>query len=236
MVKANSPPDTKPLPIAVVDDEPDILNLLELHLKKAGFPVATFPDATSFYRFLENCTPRLIILDLMLPDVDGVDVCRYLKSESRFATIPIIMLTARQEESDRVLGLELGADDYVTKPFSPRELVARVRAILRRQEQPPTKPVTTIAGVLTLDPHRHEVTVGGEKVNLTTTEFRILKILAEKPGWVFTREQLLNELWGNEKAVLDRTIDVHIRNLRAKLGKAGDLIRSIRGVGYKLEA
>ncbi len=226
--------DVKHQLIAVVDDEPDLLELLSLHLTKAGFRVEVFPDATSFYRFIEKQTPNLIILDLMLPDVDGIDVCRFLKQENRFASIPIIMLTARTEEADRVLGLELGADDYVPKPFSPRELVARVRAVLRRQDLRAEDKTISIDGV-TIDQQRHQVTVEGKMVTLTTTEFRILTILAQRPGWVFTRNQILEALWGYDKPVLDRTVDVHIRNLRAKLGKAGELIKNVRGVGYKIE-
>ncbi len=221
--------------IAVVDDEPDILELVAMHLQKAGFAVATLPDANQLYRLLEHKTPSLIILDLMLPDVDGIDVCRLLRQNPRWSAIPIIMLTARTEETDRVLGLEIGADDYITKPFSPRELVARVRTVLRRQERQAEAEIVTIGGVITIDPKRHEVTVAGKKINVSTTEFRILLILAQRPGWVFTRNQILNELWGEEKAVLDRTIDVHIRNLRLKLGKAGSLIVNVRGVGYKIQ-
>ncbi|MEO0071714.1 MAG: response regulator transcription factor [candidate division WOR-3 bacterium] len=221
--------------IAIVDDEPDICELLSLHLTKAGFRVETFLNGASFYQFLERQVPHLIILDLMLPDVDGLDICRFLKQNPQFAGIPIIMLTARSEEADRVSGLELGADDYVTKPFSPREVVARVRTVLRRHQTPVTEQPITIGGILTIDPQRHEVRVAGEKIALTTTEFRILSILARRPNWVFTRNQILNELWGDQKWVIDRTIDVHISKLRAKLGKAGRLLQNVRGVGYKIE-
>jgi len=236
MAGVNPSPELNQRLIAIIDDEPDILELVSLYLNRAGFRTETFIDARGFYKFLEKNQPDLIILDLMLPDVDGIDVCRLLKSEPKFAPIPIIMLTARGEEADRVLGLELGADDYVVKPFSPRELVARVKSILRRQQNRATDRKITIADILTIEPARHEVYVEGSKVNLTTTEFRILLTLAQKPGWVFTRSQLLDELWGEEKAVFDRTIDVHIKHLRTKLGKAGRLIVNIRGVGYKIEA
>jgi DNA-binding response OmpR family regulator len=223
--------------IAVVDDEPDILELLSVHLKKNRFRVREFPDAGSFYRFLHSEVPELLILDLMLPDADGFEVCKYLRKTDKLAAIPIIMLTARVGETDKVLGLELGADDYVTKPFSPSELVARVKAVLRRRE--PRKEGAErieIEGVLSLDLLRHEVSVRGEKVELTSTEFRILQMLASKKGWVFSRDKILDYLWGNEKTVVDRTVDVHIKHLREKLGSAAKLIKNIRGVGYKLEA
>ncbi len=223
--------------IAVLDDEPDILELLSVHLKKNRFRVREFPDAESFYRFLHSEIPDLIVLDLMLPDADGFEVCKYLRKTDKLASVPIIMLTARVGETDKILGLELGADDYVTKPFSPSELVARVKAVLRRRE-PPKEDAERIdiEGILSLDLQRHEVSVKGRKVDLTSTEFRILQLLASKKGWVFSREKILDYLWGNEKTVVDRTVDVHIKHLREKLGTAAKLIKNIRGVGYKLEA
>jgi DNA-binding response OmpR family regulator len=220
--------------IAVVDDEPDILELVSLHLSKAGFTVRTFPDAGRFQKSLASSLPDLVILDLMLPDADGLDVCRDLKKENRTSHIPVMMLTARGEEIDRVLGLEIGADDYVTKPFSPKELVARVKAVLRRSEQRRTGDVIELPHGVIVDRNRFEVTVAGRKTDLTTTEFKILSILAERRGWVFSRDEILSRLWGYEKAVIDRTVDVHITNLRKKLGKAGRLIENVRGVGYKL--
>jgi two-component system phosphate regulon response regulator PhoB/two-component system alkaline phosphatase synthesis response regulator PhoP len=219
--------------IAVVDDEPDIVELVRLHLTRAGYSVKGFADATSFLRFAATRAPDLVVLDLMLPDMDGMDVCRELKSSDRLSRVPVVMLTARTDELDRVLGLEIGADDYIPKPFSPRELVARVKAVLRRKARP-DEPSPLRVGEVTIDPHRHLVTVAGGRVELTATEFRLLRILAEKPGWVFTRDQLLDALWGSEKAVIDRTVDVHVVNIRAKLGRAGSLLKSIRGVGYKL--
>jgi len=223
--------------IAVLDDEPDILELVSVHLKKNRFRVREFPDAESFYRFLHSEVPDLIILDLMLPDADGFEVCKYLRKTDKLAAVPIIMLTARVGETDKILGLELGADDYVTKPFSPSELVARVKAVLRRRE-PRKEDVERIdiEGILSLDLQRHEVRVKGGKVELTSTEFRILQMLASKRGWVFSRDKILDYLWGNEKTVVDRTVDVHIKHLREKLGTAAKLIKNIRGVGYKLEA
>ena len=220
--------------IAVIDDEPDILELVSLHLTKSGFKVKEFLTAESFFKFLSSKIPDLIILDLMLPDSDGIEICKYLKSKEDFKFIPVIMLTARATETDKVLGLELGADDYVTKPFSPRELVARVKAVLRRKTQESGKKIK-IGDILLIDLNKFEVFVENKKIDLTPTEFRILKILASKKGWVFTRDQILNHLWGQEKAILDRTIDVHIKNLREKLGKAAKFIKNVRGIGYKVE-
>jgi two-component system phosphate regulon response regulator PhoB/two-component system alkaline phosphatase synthesis response regulator PhoP len=221
--------------IAIVDDEPDILELVTLHLKKAGFRTASFLEANSFFTFINTEIPDLIILDLMLPDADGLEICKDLKKKDQYSSIPIIMLTAKGEEMDKILGLELGADDYVTKPFSPKELVARVKAVLRRQKKEEEPAKLEVGDILTIHPEKHEVYVGKKKIDLTSTEFRILYFLSSKRGWVFTRDQILNYLWGQEKAVVDRTIDVHIKHLREKLGKASRLVKNIRGVGYKLE-
>ncbi len=223
----------KPL-IAVVDDEPDILELISFHLKNAHFDVRTFTDGKGLYEFLKGGYPQLLILDLMLPDMDGFEICRNLKADERYSELPIIMLTAKSEEMDKVLGLELGADDYITKPFSPKELIARVRAVLRRKERKERKQYIEI-GSLKIDTERYEVTVNGRKIDLTPTEFKLLRILSENEGRVFTRDQLLDYLWGTEKVVIDRTIDVHIHHLRKKLGKAGNLIKNLSGVGYKIE-
>ena len=220
--------------IVVIDDEPDILELVSLHLTKSNFKVKGFLNAESFFKFLSSRIPDLIILDLMLPDSDGIEICKYLKSKEDFSSIPIIMLTARASETDKVLGLELGADDYVTKPFSPKELVARVKAVLRRKTQDSGKKIK-IGDILLIDLNKFQVFVENKKIDLTPTEFRILKILASKKGWVFTRDQILDHLWGQDKAVLDRTIDVHIKNLREKLGKAAKFIKNVRGIGYKIE-
>jgi DNA-binding response OmpR family regulator len=223
--------------IAVVDDEEDIVELVSHHLKREGFKVKEFYNGRDFLSYIESVTPDLTILDIMLPGIDGLEICRILKSRSRTASMPIIMLTAKATEADVVVGLELGADDYMVKPFSPRELVARVKTILRRvatreDEKRPLK-----LGPLSIDTEKFEASVDGKKVELTTTEFKILEVLAEGRGRVFTRDQLLKKkrLWGDDKLVYDRTIDVHIKNLREKLGKAGDLIKTIRGIGYKLE-
>jgi two-component system phosphate regulon response regulator PhoB/two-component system alkaline phosphatase synthesis response regulator PhoP len=221
--------------IAVVDDEQDITNLVSLHLKQANFRVSQFANANSFMTSLKASVPDLLVLDLMLPDHDGLDVCKFLKSEERYSTIPIIMLTARAEETDRIIGLELGADDYVTKPFSPKELVARVKAVLRRQEKGEKSARIMIGDFLEMDLQKYTVTVNELKVDLTTTEFRILHLLASRVGWVYSRERILDHLWGNEKIVLDRTVDVHIKHLREKLGDHAYIIKNVRGVGYKLE-
>jgi len=221
--------------IAIVDDEPDIVDLISLHLEKARFRTQGFSDAESFLKSFDRSLPDLVILDLMLPDMDGFDICKHLKARDSWNAIPIIMLTARSEETDRVLGLELGADDYVTKPFSPRELVARVKAVLRRGEPMEAVDKIDVGGRLVIDPQKFAVTVEGKPVDLTPTEFKILALLSSKQGWVFTRKQILDHLWGQEKVVVDRTIDVHIRHLRQKLGTSVRFIKNIRGVGYKLE-
>ena len=221
--------------IAILDDEPDIVELVSLHLKRAGFEVKGFLKGEYFLNFLNVKHPDLILLDLMLPDADGLEICKYLKSREESASIPIIMLTAKGSETDKVLGLELGADDYVTKPFSPRELVARVKAVLRRPTPEKVSDRIEIGKLLSIDPKKHQVYVEGKKVQLTLSEFKILQLLSTKEGWVFTRDQILDHLWGEEKAVLDRTIDVHINHLREKIGKAAKLIKNVRGVGYKLE-
>ena len=224
--------------IFIVEDEPDILHLISINLEKAGYRVEKFSEAIPMIKMLSRQIPDLIILDLMLPDYDGLDVCKTLKNNNKYAGIPIIIVTAKTEEFDIVLGLELGADDYISKPFSPRELMARVKAVLRRGKyriETKHKQIV-ISDILAIDPSKYEVLVKNKKINLTSTEFLILKVLAEKPGWVFSREKLLKLIWNDEKDVFDRTIDVHMKNLRDKLGEAGKLIKSIRGVGYKLEA
>ena len=221
--------------IAVVDDEPDIVELVAHHLKKENFKVKEFYDGLSLLTFAETTIPDLVILDLMLPEMDGLEVCRALKQDERTTSIPIIILTAKETETDKVVGLELGADDYMVKPFSPRELVARVKAVLRRGETKLEKAKVIRIGDLIVDLGKFVVTIKNREIPLTTTELRILSILAEKPGWVFSRNQLLDKLWGEDKIVVERTIDVHITQLRKKLGESGRMIKSIRGVGYKLE-
>lgn len=220
--------------IAALDDEADILELLKVNLQKAGYRFEGFQEAEDLLRYLAREKPSLILLDLMLPDTDGLEVCRQIRKSEDLAQIPIIMLTARGDESDKVVGLELGADDYVTKPFSVKELVARIHAVLRRPGGGEAAKRISV-GTLVIDLDKFEVTAEGLKVDLTATEFRILQLLASRKGRVFTRDQILDFLWGNEKAVVDRTVDVHIRNIRDKLGASASLIKNIRGVGYKLE-
>ncbi len=220
--------------IALVEDEPDIVELISIHLEKAGYEVKSFLDGKSFYRFLEKKVPDLLVLDLMLPDIDGLEICKHIRKNDATASMSIIMLTAKSEEMDKILGLELGADDYVTKPFSPKELVARVKAVLRRHAPVKESKKLEIHDIV-IDLEKYGVSQGGKQIDLTPTEFKILELLASKKGWVFTREQILDHLWGDEKAVIDRTVDVHIRHLREKLGTSAKMIKNIRGVGYKLE-
>ncbi len=220
--------------IAVVDDEEDIAELVEVNLVKEGFKVKKYYDGKSFLKSLSKSKPDLVLLDIMMPETDGITVCRQMKADKQYSGIPVIFLTAKGTETDKILGLEFGADDYITKPFSIRELAARVKAVLRRHTGREDGKKTKLHGI-TIDAERHQVLVKGEPVELTATEFRILQILASKEGVVFSREQLLDNLWGNEKVVVDRTIDVHIKHLREKLGSMGKIIKNIRGVGYKIE-
>ena len=219
--------------IAVVDDEPDILKLVTLNLDKAGYQTRGFASAGSFWESLGAQRPELVILDLMLPDQDGFEICRLLRANQAWAEIPVIMLTARTLEYDKIRGLNLGADDYITKPFSPKELLARVQAGLRRSGLAASRAITL--GCLSIEPERFTARVADVEIKLTAVEFKILLLLAANPGKVYSREMILDHLWGNEKAVLDRTVDVHIKNLRDKMGQAGSLIKNIRSVGYKLE-
>jgi phosphate regulon transcriptional regulator PhoB len=226
-----------PQQVLVVEDEPDLRQLVVFHLAREGFTcqaVATGADALHAVRAQR---PDLVLLDLMLPGMDGLEVCRRLRADPATATLPIIMLTAKADEVDRVVGLEVGADDYVVKPFSPKELVARVRAVLRR-----AGPVTTgrvlKAGAIALDTVRHAAEVGGRPLLLTPKEFDLLQTLLEAAGRALSREHLLNRVWGYARAdeIESRTVDVHVRRLRAKLGDEGGRISTIKGVGYRLEA
>jgi len=219
--------------ILVVDDEPDILELVRFNLAQAGFSVEMAANAQEAMSSMRRKPPDLIILDLMLPDRPGTEVCRELRADPKLADTPVIMLTAKSEEVDRVVGFELGADDYLTKPFSPREMVLRVRAVLRRGRgaAPPTQRLDH--GPLGLDVDRHRCTVNGTPIDLTAKEFDLLHALMSRPGRVMTRERLLDEVWGSEISVTPRTIDTHLKRLREKLGEAGGLIDTIRGVGYR---
>ena len=223
--------------IAIVDDEKDILNLVSHHLKREGYKTKEFHNGKDFLMYLESVTPDLTLLDIMLPGIDGLELCRMLKGKNSTSAIPIIMLTAKGTEADVVVGLELGADDYIVKPFSPRELVARVKTVLRRSNMKDIDEDIIKLGDLAINTQRYEVQIKDKKVDLTTTEFKILESLANGRGRVFTRDQLLKQkrLWGDEKLVYDRTIDVHIKNLRDKLGNSGKMIKTVRSIGYKLD-
>ena len=220
-------------PVLIVDDEKDILDLVEYHLRQAGFPVISALDGSSGLEQARKRNPVLVILDLMLPGMDGKDVCRSLKSNPLTRLIPVLMLTARAEEVDRIIGFELGADDYVTKPFSPRELVLRVRAILRRREIDRESDKFIQIGDLLIDVEGHHVSVKKIPVQLTSTEFKLLVELAFKRGRVQTRTSLLDRVWGYTYEGYDRTVDTHILHLREKLGDSGEYIETLRGVGYR---
>jgi len=221
--------------VAIVEDEADLARLVAGELAKEGFRTRVYGEAESFLRGLAKEPPDLVLLDLMLPDANGMDLCRRLKSEEKTRSLPVIMMTARGEESDRVLGLELGADDYVVKPFSLKELAARIRAVLRRGKEGLALKKIVVGGRVEIDPERYEVKVEGEAVELTATEFKLLAFLASKKGRVFSREQILDHLWGHDKVVLDRTVDVHVKNLRLKLGPASRFLINVRGIGYKVD-
>ncbi len=219
--------------ILVVDDEPDALELIEFNLKGAGYEVLTATDGKKALHSARTLAPELIILDLMLPEIDGLEVCKTLRREPTTAAIPIIMLTAKTAEIDRVLGLELGADDYVTKPFSPRELVLRVKSLLRRAKPEAGAGHQIQAGELRVDIPRHQVTIKGERIELTATEFKLITVLAQRRGRVQSREQLLQDVWEYNNLVDTRTVDTHMRRLREKLGPAAKYIETVRGVGYR---
>ncbi len=219
--------------ILIIEDEKDIVDLLEYHLKQSGFSVTSALDGSTGLERARKKSPNLIILDLMLPGMDGKDICRSLRSNPLTQSIPILMLTAKAEETDRLIGFELGADDYVTKPFSPKELVLRVKAILRRREVDQESEKTIRVGDLLIDIDRHDVSIKKSPVRLTSTEFKLLVELASKRGRVQTREHLLDRVWGYTYEGYARTVDTHVRRLREKLGPLGDSIETIRGVGYR---
>ncbi len=222
--------------ILVVDDEEDILELVRVNLEKAGYQVTTAISGEAALELAVREQPDLVVLDLMLPGMDGLEAAKFMKSNEETSRIPIVMLTARGEESDVVKGLELGADDYVTKPFSPRILVARVKTVLRRKEKslPQESDVLRIHA-LVIHPGRREVLYNGEPVDLTFTEFGILHFLARRPGWVFTRFQIVDSVRGSDYFVTERSVDVQIVGLRKKLGEAGKYIETVRGVGYRFK-
>ncbi|MEK6791148.1 MAG: response regulator [Deltaproteobacteria bacterium] len=219
--------------ILVVDDEPDILNLLEYNLKKAGYRVILAKDGPEAIALAKSKRPSLVLLDIMLPDMDGTEVLRRLKAMEATASIPVIMLTAKGEEIDKVVGFELGAEDYITKPFSPRELLLRVRAVLKRAEAPVESDEAQTFNELSIDGARHKVTVKGASVALSSTEFKLLAELMKAKGRVLSRDALLDRAWGQDCYVTPRTVDTHIRRLRVKLKGAGRYIETVRGAGYR---
>ncbi len=222
--------------ILVVDDEEDILELVGYNLEKNGYEVTCVATGEAALESARGQPPDLVLLDLMLPGVDGLDVCKLLKRDPKTAHIPVVMLTAKGEEADIVAGLELGADDYVTKPFSPRVLLARIRAVLRKHTPSPDDDTATIrVHELVINPVRHEVTVANGPIELTNTEFRLLQFLARRPGWVFTRNQIIDAVRGEDYPVTDRSVDVQVVGLRKKLGKHGAYIETVRGVGYRFK-
>jgi two-component system, OmpR family, alkaline phosphatase synthesis response regulator PhoP len=221
--------------ILVVDDEEDILELVRYNLSKERYRVSSALSGEIALQKAREERPDLILLDLMLPGLDGLTVCRQLKRDPLTSSTPIVMLTAKGEEADIVVGLELGADDYIVKPFSPRVLQARIKAVLRRREHDDAEDASINIHDLSIYPARHEVLLEGVPITLTTTEFRILHFLARRPGWVFSRDKIINAVKGEDYAVTDRSVDVQIVGLRKKLGQAGECIQTVRGVGYKFK-
>jgi len=221
----------KPL-LVIVEDESDIQKLLRLNLENK-YQLKIFSSSENLFEYIEKNDVSLLLLDVMLPGKDGFEICKEIRNGSK-VNLPIIILSAKADEIDKVLGLELGADDYITKPFSVRELKARIKAVLRRNQVVQDLSGKRIElGELIIYKDKMEVQLNKEKIIMTSVEFKILELLCSRPGWAFSREKILNTIWGYEKAVIDRTVDVHIRHLREKLGKFGDRIHNVRGVGYK---
>ena len=223
--------------IVIVEDEPDILDVLSYNLKREGFVVASSQDGAEGLELIQQTRPDLVLLDLMLPGMDGLEICRQLKKLEPTQNIPVIMVTAKGEESDVVLGLGIGADDYIVKPFSPKELIARVRAVLRRAATNRSETAKQIIefGELHIDVTKHKVIANEQEIKLTATEFRLLHYLASHPGRVYSREQLLDHAFGHDTIVVDRNIDVHIRAIRKKIESDQSFIETIRGVGYRFK-
>ncbi|MBU0683970.1 MAG: response regulator transcription factor [Candidatus Omnitrophota bacterium] len=223
--------------IVIVDDENEIVNTVSEYLSNKGFKVKGCSDGDTLFKFLTQEKPDLIILDLSLPGIDGFEICKTLKAKESLSAIPIIIVSALDEEMNKISGLDSGADDYMVKPFSLNELNSRIKAVLRRQVENgfEEKKITIGNGLVVIDLTRYEVTVNQKKIELTATEFKILERLSTRKGQVFSRDNILDYLWGEEKIVVERTIDVHIRHLREKLGEAGNFIKNVRGIGYKLE-
>ncbi len=225
--------------VLIIEDDKDIVELVRYNLEREGFQVATASDGLTGLAQLKKFPPALLILDLMLPNLSGLEICKEIRRNQTLNQLPILILTARAEETDRVLGLELGADDYVTKPFSPRELVARVKALLRRTEPSESPPPILQIGQFVIDPSSYRVTRAGKPVTMSTLEFRLLYYLASRPNKVFPRDQLLDAVWGTERFVTPRTVDVHIRRLREKIEPDPERpihLKTVRGAGYLFEA
>ena len=222
--------------IVIIEDEKEIVELVRYNFRKEGFDVESFGRGKDGLDYLRRNPADLVLLDILLPDLDGFEICKRLRADERLRSLPVIFLTAKGEEIDRVLGLEIGADDYVVKPFSPRELVARVRAVLRRQEPVPAKAEIIEVEGLRLDARSQEVNVGGRPVELSTLEFKLLHFLASHPRRIFSRDRLLDEVWGQDRFVTPRTVDVHIRRLRQKIESHPDkphFLQTVRGAGYR---
>ncbi len=223
------------LKILVVDDEPDAIDLIQFNLNGAGFEVVTAADGAEALKNARKFAPDLVLLDVMLPEIDGLEVCKLLRRDPATSGIPIIMLTAKAAEIDRVLGLELGADDYVTKPFSPRELVLRVKKLLSRRQSADSESAILNFGDLVVDVAGHGVSVNGKEIELTATEFKLLRVLAQRRGRVQSRDQLLKDVWDYDSMIDTRTVDTHMRRLREKLGKASRYLDTVHGVGYRFQ-
>ncbi len=223
--------------ILIVEDEEDILKLIEIHLIKEGFEVTGAQSGEQAIKVIKDNVFDLIILDLMLPGIDGIEVCKRIKDDAATKELPIIMLTAKGEENDIIKGLESGADDYITKPFSPKVLIARVKTVLRRQENTPyNKDLVINLGKIYIHPAKHEVLLNNRPLKLTSAEFKVLHLLASKPGWVLTRYNIIDEIRGEDYAVTDRSVDVLMVGLRKKLGDFGSYVETVRGVGYRFQA
>jgi two-component system, OmpR family, phosphate regulon response regulator PhoB len=221
--------------ILVVDDEPDVTELIEYKLRQSGYTVRAVNDPLRAVGLARDLRPDVIVLDVMMPELDGIRLLRMLRADSLLKDTPVILLTARSSTEDRVKGFETGADDYVPKPFEPRELLLRIQALLRRAKSAAAKPDTRLAaGHVVLDVERHEVTVGGKIIELTATEFKLLRLLIERKGRVQTRDALLSDVWNYDAELETRTVDTHVRRLREKLGDGSEIIETIRGVGYRV--
>ena len=222
--------------ILIVEDEYDVIKLLKYNLEKEGFKVSYTSDGSLVLAEIRRDEPDLVVLDLMLPGLDGLEICRQIRRHEKYSNLPILMLTARSEEADRVVGLEMGADDYVSKPFSMRELIARVRALLRRHEPVSSLRATLQRGNLVIDPTAHSVSIAGRRIDLSALEFRLLHYLGSHPGMVFSRDQLLDRVWGDDRSVTPRSVDVYVRRVREKIEpqpQTPTYIQTVHGVGYR---